>query len=90
MFLLDVIILLKNRMKMKIMSENKTTEIDVVLLEETDKIIKIGFGVNATNLPKEHISIMKQNNGDIIKVELPQWLYDKTFVVSFDVYNRNN
>jgi hypothetical protein len=88
MFLLDVIILLKNRMK--IMSENKTTEIDVVLLEETDKIIKIGFGVNATNLPKEHISILKQNNGDIIKVELPQWLYDKTFVVSFDVYNRNN
>ncbi len=72
------------------MNDTKITEIDVVLLEETDKSIKIGFGVNAKDLLKEHIKIKKLNDGRKIKVKLPRWLYDETFVVCFDVYNRNN
>ena len=60
-------------------NRNRTETIEVELLDETDKSIKIKYGIHTTYLPKKIITFMKVNEGSIIKVRLPLWLYRKTF-----------
>ena len=60
-------------------NRNRTETIEVELLDETDTTIKVKFGIHITFLPKKIITFMKVNEGSIIKVRLPLWLYRKTF-----------
>jgi RNase P/RNase MRP subunit p29 len=60
-------------------NRNRTETIEVELLDETDKSIKIKYGIHTTYLPKKIITFMRVNEGSIIKVRLPLWLYRKTF-----------
>ena len=66
MFLLD-----------RLFKDNKTKEIDVELLDETEKSIKVKYGVSTTYLPKKLISFDRLNEGRITKVRLPLQLYRK-------------
>ena len=68
MFLLD-----------RLFKDNKTKEIEVELLDETEKSIKVKYGVSTTYLPKKLITFDRLNEGRITKVRLPMWLYRKTF-----------
>ncbi len=60
-------------------NRNKTETIEVELLDETEKSIKIKYGIHTTYLPKKIITFMRVNEGSIIKVRLPLWLYRKKF-----------
>ena len=62
-------------------NRNRTETIEVELLDETDKSIKIKYGIHTTYLPKKIITFMRVNEGSIIKVRLPLWLYRKTFIL---------
>ena len=61
-------------------NRNRTETIEVELLDETDKSIKIKYGIHTTYLPKKIITFMRVNEGSIIKVRLPLWLYRKKFI----------
>ena len=60
-------------------NRNRTETIEVELLDETEKSIKINYGIHTTYLPKKIITFMRVNEGSIIKVRLPLWLYRKKF-----------
>ncbi len=60
-------------------NRNRTETIEVELLDETDKSIKVNYGIHSTYLPKKIITFMRVNEGSIIKVRLPLWLYRKKF-----------
>ena len=60
-------------------NRNRTETIEVELLDETEKSIKIKYGIHTTYLPKKIITFMRVNEGSIIKVRLPLWLYRKKF-----------
>ena len=60
-------------------NRNRTETIEVELLDETDKSIKVNYGIHTTYLPKKIITFMRVNEGSIIKVRLPLWLYRKKF-----------
>ncbi len=63
----------------RLFKDNKTKEIECELLDETDKSIKVNYGIHTTYLPKKIITFMRVNEGSIIKVRLPLWLYRKKF-----------
>jgi hypothetical protein len=60
-------------------NRNRTETIEVELLDETDKSIKIKYGIHTTFLPKKIITFDRVNTDRIIKVRLPLWLYRKKF-----------
>jgi len=64
----------------RLFKDNKTKEIECELLDETDKSIKVNYGIHTTYLPKKIITFMRVNEGSIIKVRLPLWLYRKKFI----------
>ena len=55
-------------------NRNRTETIEVELLDETDKSIKIKYGIHTTYLPKKIISFDRVNEDRIIKVKLPNYL----------------
>jgi len=61
-------------------NRNRTETIEVELLDETDKSIKIKYGIHTTYLPKKIITFDRVNTDSIIKVRLPLWLYRKKFI----------
>jgi RNase P/RNase MRP subunit p29 len=63
----------------RLFKDNSRKEIECELLDETDKSIKIKYGIHTTFLPKKIITFMRVNEGSIIKVRLPLWLYRKKF-----------
>jgi hypothetical protein len=63
----------------RLFKDNKTKEIECELLDETDKSIKVNYGIHTTYLPKKIITFMRVNEGSITKVRLPLWLYRKKF-----------
>ena len=60
-------------------NRNRTETIEVELLDETEKSIKIKYGIHTTYLPKKIITFDRVNTDSIIKVILPMWLYRKKF-----------
>ena len=60
-------------------NRNRTETIEVELLDETDKSIKIKYGIYTTHLPKKLISFDRQKEGNKVQVRLPLWLYRKKF-----------
>ena len=60
-------------------NKSRTETIEVELLDETEKSIKVKYGVSTTYLPKKLITFDRLNEGRITKVRLPMWLYRKTF-----------
>ena len=58
-----------------LLNKNKFKTIQVELLDETDKSIKIKYGIHTTFLPKKIITFDRVNTDSIIKVRLPLWLY---------------
>ena len=60
MFLLD-----------RLFKDNKTKEIEVELLDETEKSIKVKLGIHTTFLPKSRITFWKPYEGNKLKVKLP-------------------
>jgi len=62
-----------------LLNKNKSKTIQVELLGETEKSIKIKYGIHTTHLPKKLISFDRLNEGGNVKVRLPMWLYRKTF-----------
>jgi hypothetical protein len=63
-----------------ILNRNKSKTIQVELLDETDKSIKIKYGIHTTYLPKKIITFDRVNTDRIVKVRLPMWLYRKKFI----------
>ena len=63
----------------RLFKDNSRKEIECELLDETDKSIKVNYGIHTTYLPKKIITFMRVNEGSIIKVRLPLWLYRKSF-----------
>jgi len=61
-------------------NRNKTETIEVELLDETEKSIKIKYGIHTTHLPKKLISFDRVNTDRIIKLRLPLWLFRKKFI----------
>jgi len=55
-------------------NRNRTETIEVELLDETDKSIKVNYGIHTTYLPKKIITFDRVNTDRIIKVRLPLWL----------------
>jgi len=64
----------------RLFKDNSRKEIECELLDETDKSIKVNYGIHTTYLPKKIITFMRVNEGSIIKVRLPLWLYRKKFI----------
>jgi len=62
-----------------LLNKNKSKIIEVELLDETDKSIKVNYGIHTTYLPKKIITFDRVNTDRIIKVRLPLWLYRKKF-----------
>ncbi len=62
-----------------LLNKNKSKTIQVELLDETEKSIKVKYGVSTTYLPKKLITFERINKGRNTKVRLPLWLYRKTF-----------
>ena len=60
-------------------NRNRTETIELELLDETEKPIKVKYGVSTTYLPKKLITFERVNEGRITKVRLPLWLYRKKF-----------
>ena len=63
-----------------LLNKNKSKTIQVELLDETDKSIKIKYGIHTTYLPKKIITFDRVNTDRIVKVRLPMWLYRKKFI----------
>ena len=63
----------------RLFKDNSRKEIECELLDETDKSIKVKYGVSTTYLPKKLITFERVNEDSITKVRLPLWLYRKTF-----------
>ena len=63
-----------------LLNKNKFKTIQVELLDETDKSIKIKYGIHTTYLPKKIITFDRVNTDRIVKVRLPMWLYRKKFI----------
>ena len=63
----------------RLFKDNSRKEIECELLDETDKSIKVKYGVSTTYLPKKLITFDRLNEGRNTKVRLPLWLYRKTF-----------
>ena len=61
-------------------NRNRTETIEVELLDETDKSIKVNYGIHTTYLPKKIITFDRVNTDRIVKVRLPMWLYRKKFI----------
>jgi hypothetical protein len=61
-------------------NRNRTETIEVELLDETEKSIKIKYGIHTTHLPKKLISFDRVNTDRIIKLRLPLWLFRKKFI----------
>ena len=66
----------------RLFKDNSRKEIECELLDETEKSIKIKYGIHTTHLPKKLISFDRVNTDRIIKVRLPMWLYRKKFIQS--------
>ena len=64
----------------RLFKDNSRKEIECELLDETDKSIKVNYGVHTTYLPKKIITFDRVNTDRIIKVRLPVWLYRKSFI----------
>jgi len=62
-----------------LLNKNKSKTIQVELLDETDKSIKIKYGIHTTYLPKKMISFDRTDEGNKVQVRLPLWLYRKSF-----------
>ena len=62
-----------------LLNKNKSKTIQVELLDETEKSIKVKYGIHTTYLPKKLIRFKKVKDGGKIKLRLPIWLYRKTF-----------
>jgi len=60
-------------------NKSRTETIEVELLDETEKSIKVKYGIHTTYLPKKLIRFKKVRDGGKIKLRLPIWLYRKTF-----------
>ena len=63
----------------RLFKDNSRKEIECELLDETDKSIKVNYGIHTTFLPKKIITFDRVNTDRIIKVRLPLWLYRKKF-----------
>ena len=50
------------------------------LLDETEKSIKVKYGIHTTHLPKKLISFNSRNEGGNVKVRLPMWLFNENFI----------
>ena len=64
------------------MTKNKKTkEIEFKLLDETEKSIKIKYGLNTTHLQKKLINLdsSSEGEGNKVQVRLSLWLYRKSF-----------
>jgi hypothetical protein len=59
---------------------NKTKTIQVELFDETEKSIKVKYGVSTTYLPKILITFDRVYKGNKLKVKLPTRLYRKSFI----------
>jgi hypothetical protein len=59
---------------------NKTKTIQVELFDETEKSIKVKYGVSTTYLPKILITFDRVYKGNKLKVKLPTRLYWKSFI----------
>ena len=64
----------------RLFKDNSRKEIECELLDETDKSIKVNYGIHTTFLPKKIITFDRVNTDRIIKVRLPLWLYRKKFI----------
>ena len=64
----------------RLFKDNSRKEIECELLDETDKSIKIKYGIHTTFLPKSRITFGKPYEGNKLKVEIPLWLYRKKFI----------
>ena len=64
----------------RLFKDNSRKEIECELLDETDKSIKVNYGIHTTYLPKKIITFDRVNTDSIIKVRLPLWLYRKKFI----------
>ena len=58
----------------RLFKDNKTKEIECELLDETEKSIKVKYGVSTTYLPNKLIAFGKLYEGNKLKVKLPMWL----------------
>ena len=58
----------------RLFKDNKTKEIECELLDETEKSIKVKYGVSTTYLPNKLITFGKLYEGNKLKVKLPMWL----------------
>ena len=63
-----------------LLNKNKSKTIQVELLDETEKSIKIKYGIYTTHLPKKLISFDRPNEENKVQVRLPMWLYRKSFI----------
>ena len=63
----------------RLFKDNKTKEIEVELLDETEKSIKVKLENHTTFLPKIRVTFGNLYEGNKLKVKLPMWLYRKNF-----------
>ena len=64
----------------RLFKDNSRKEIECELLDEPDKSIKIKYGIHTTHLPKKLISFNSRNEGGNVKVRLPMWLFNESFI----------
>jgi hypothetical protein len=55
-------------------NRSRTENIEVELLGETEKSIKVKYGVSTTYIPKILIRFERVKEDNITKVRLPRWL----------------
>jgi len=63
-----------------LLNKNKSKTIQVELLGETEKSIKVKYGIHIKHLPKKMISFDRTNERNKVQVILPMWLYRKKFI----------
>ena len=63
-----------------LLNKNKSKTIQVELLGETEKSIKVKYGIHIKHLPKKMISFDRTDEGNKVQVRLPLWLYRKSFI----------
>ena len=63
-----------------LLNKNKFKTIQVELLDETEKSIKVKYGIHTTHLPKKLISFNSRNEGGNVKVRLQMWLFNENFI----------
>ena len=64
----------------RLFKDNSRKEIECELLDETEKSIKVKYGVSTTYLPKILITFDRVYKGNKLKVKLPTRLYWKSFI----------